>query len=243
MFRGLCGENTLKNVILMTNMWGRVTPQQGAEREQQLKDDYFKAAIEKGAQLCRHDGTLESAQAILRMVLKNQPAVLKIQRELIKEHKDIERTGAGKELSKEICRAVVKYQKGIRELEEDAQRAIEDDDEETREELEEEKRRLQEEMTELRKALREMKSTFEEARREMEERINAKFEERLRQIREEYKAEIRRYEERVRELEQEGRENTSEITFLKVTIERLRGMANEARTRVNEAWKRSCIIM
>ena len=38
MFRELCGEKTLKNVILMTNMWGRVTPQQGAAREQQLKD-------------------------------------------------------------------------------------------------------------------------------------------------------------------------------------------------------------
>ena len=65
MLRELCGEKTLKNVILMKNMWGRVTPQQGADREQQLKDKYFKAAIEKGAQLCRYTKTPESAQVIL----------------------------------------------------------------------------------------------------------------------------------------------------------------------------------
>ena len=65
MLRELCGEKTLKNVILMTNMWGRVTPQQGADREQQLKDKYFKAAIEKGAQLCRYTNTPQSAQVIL----------------------------------------------------------------------------------------------------------------------------------------------------------------------------------
>jgi hypothetical protein len=29
MFRELCGDKTLKNVILMTNMWGRVTRQVG----------------------------------------------------------------------------------------------------------------------------------------------------------------------------------------------------------------------
>jgi len=53
MFRELCGEKTLENVILMTNVWGRVTPQDGLDREQQLRDEYFLAAIAKGA---RGDG-------------------------------------------------------------------------------------------------------------------------------------------------------------------------------------------
>ena len=180
MFRKLCGEKTLKNVVLMTNMWGRVTPQQGADREQQLKDDYFKAAIEKGAQLCRHTNTLESARAVLRMILKNEPAVLEIQRELIDEHKDIEQTIAGEELNREICMAAVRYGSDIRGLEEEMKRAVEEGDEESREELGEEKRRLQRELEELQKVVKEMKSTFEEAQSEMKER--------LRRMEEEYEA-------------------------------------------------------
>ena len=243
MFRKLCGEKTLKNVIIMTNMWGRVTLQEGEDREQQLKDEYFKAAIEKGAQLCRHDDTPESARAILGMVLENTPAVLEIQRELVEEHKGIEQTGAGKELNREIRMALVRYQKDIEELEEGVQEAMEDDDEETQEELEEEKKRLREEMRELRKVMKEMKSTFEEARREMEERISARFEERLRRLQEGYEAEIRKYEEKVKELEREGRANKSEITSLKMTMAELRKKANGARERANEFRRGWCIIM
>ena len=47
MFRELCGGKMLKNVILMTNMWGEVTPQKEADQEQQLRDKYFKAASKR----------------------------------------------------------------------------------------------------------------------------------------------------------------------------------------------------
>ena len=235
MFRELCGEKTLKNVILMTNMWGRVTPQQGADREQQLRDKYFKAAIEKGAQLCRHTNTPESAQEILRKILRNEPLVLKIQHELIDEHKDIGQTGAGEELNREICAVVARYQRKIGELEEDMHEATEEKDEESRDELEEEKRRMQEEIEKLRKDSAEMKSGFEKARREMEERIKAGFEARLRRIQEAYEADIRRYEQKVKELERDGQKNAPEITYLKKVMAELRKKMNEA--------KRRCIIM
>ena len=234
MFRELCGEKTLKNVIIMTNMWGRVTPQQGADREQQLKDNYFKAAIEKGGRLCRHNNTPKSARTILRMILENQPAVLKIQRELIDERKDIGQTGAGKELDREINEVVEKYEGEIKELEENMRKAMEAKDEESREELEGEKKRLQGEMEKLQKDSAEMKSAFEEARREMEERISTRFEEQVRRLREEYEAEIRKYEAKVKELERDGHENASQITSLKMTMAELRKKANEAR---------KCIIM
>ena len=202
MFRELCGEKTLKNVALMTNMWGRVTPEQGADRERQLRDKHFKAAIDKGAQLCRFTNTPESARAILRKVLKNRPAVLEIQRELIDEHKDIGQTRAGEELSRDIHGMIARYQGDIKELEEGMRMA---EDEEYWEEMEGEKRRLEEQMKELRKDLEDMRSKFEEARREMEERITVKFEKRLRLMEEEHEEEIRRYEDRIKTLEREAR--------------------------------------
>jgi len=234
MFRQLCGGKTLQNVTIMTNMWGRVTPQLGADREQQLRDKYFKAAIEKGAQLCRHTNTPESAQAILRKILKNTPLGLKIQHEMIREGKDIGQTGAGAELNREICTVVARYQRGIRELEEEMQEATEGNDKEFLDELREERRRMQEEMEKLRKDLAEMKSKFEEARREMEERINARSKAQMKGIREAYKAQIREYEEKIKELERDGRGNTSQANFIK-------RMLAELRKKVNEVMR--CIIM
>ena len=191
MFRGLCGEKMLKNVILMTNMWGEVAPQKGADQEQQLRDKYFKAAIEKGAQLCRHSNTPESAQAIPRRILKNEPLVLKIQHELIDQGKDIRRTGAGAELNREIREVVEKYQREIRDLEERVRQAIEERDEESWKELE--KRGIQDEMEKLRRDSAKMESKLEKARREMEERIKARFEARMGRTQEVSKAEIRKY--------------------------------------------------
>jgi chromosome segregation ATPase len=229
MFRELCGEKTLKNVILMTNMWGRVVPQQGAAREQQLKDEHFKAAVDKGARICRHNNTPESARAILRKILENQPAVLKIQHELINERKEIGETGAGAELNRELQELAEKHRREMRELEENMLKAMEEKDEESREELEEEKRRVVEKMDRLQQDSAEMQSKFEQARREMEERINARFEAQVLRIQEGYEAEIRKYENRVKELERGGHENASQIDSLREAMSELRKRANNVR--------------
>lgn len=175
MLRSLCGEATLKNVAIVTNMWEQITPEQGALREKELGHNFFRAAIEKGARLCRHYDTPESAQAVLREILKNQPAVLKIQSELIDEGKQIGQTGAGEELKQEIRDAVKRYENVTRELEEEICEAKKEKDEEARRELEEEKRKMQEVIEKLWKESAEMDLRFEEARREMEERIKGRF--------------------------------------------------------------------
>lgn len=167
MFRQLCGEKTLKNVIIMTNMWGRVTPQQGAAREQQLRESYFKEAIKKGAQMCRHTNTPESAREILRKILCNKPVVLQIQHELVDLHKDIGQTGAGAELNREIWELVQKHQREMRELKENMWKAMKERDEEYRQELEEEKRKADEEMWKLRRDWTEMQGTLEDLRKEL----------------------------------------------------------------------------
>lgn len=170
----------------------------------------------------RHTNTPESAQAILREILKNKPAVLKIQRELIDEGKDIGKTGAGAVLNQEIRELVGKHQKEVKELEWNMRKAIEEKDEESREELEEEKKKVEESMEKLQKDSAEMQSKFEQAQREMGERINVGVEGRLVRIREAYEAKIWKYQERVRELENDGPENAEEIEFLKKVIEYLR---------------------
>ena len=149
MFRELCGEEAMKNVILMTNMWGRVTPEKGAAREQQLKAKYFKEAIGKGAKMYRHENTPESAQEILRKILHNEPVVLKIQREMVDEGKEIGQTGAGAELNRDISQLVGTHEEEIKGLEEGMRKVMKEKDEESRREFEEEMRKSRQEIAKL----------------------------------------------------------------------------------------------
>jgi tellurite resistance protein len=224
MFMELCGEEALKNVILVTNMWGEVAPERGEAREQQLKDEHFKVAIENGARLRRHVNMPESAQEILREILRNPPVTLKIQRELVDENKGIGQTGAGAELRKEIREAEEKWQRKIGELEESLRRATEDNDEQSRKELEEEKREAERELEKLRKDSTEMRHNFARAELKVEARLNAnaEFREQVKEMREMYEAMIQSYEHRVSELQWELREARSEVRRSARMIEHFR---------------------
>jgi hypothetical protein len=148
MFRNLCGERALKNIVIVTNMWGEVDPQVGEEREAELmeEDIFFKPVLDGGGEMARHENTLSSAESIIRLILNNRPLPLQIQRELFDEHKDILETSAGEELNRELNSQIRKHQEEIRVLAEEMEQAMKDEDEETRNELEIEAKKIQEEV-------------------------------------------------------------------------------------------------
>jgi len=119
MFRKLCGDDTLKNVVIVTNMWGEVGQAKGEMREAELKNKFFKPALDKGAQMLRHDNTVESAHNILRHIIQNHPLPLKIQRELVDEKKDIGQTDAAQEVESQIQELVQRHQAEIKTLQEE----------------------------------------------------------------------------------------------------------------------------
>lgn len=188
MFRELCGDKTLKNVVLVTNMWGEVSLEVGESREDELSSNFFKPVIEKDAQMARHHNTAESAHDIIRMIMKNRPVVLQIQRELVDEHKDIIDTAAGEAINKELNEQIRKHKVELKEIQEEMKQALEEKDEETRQELEAETKKLQEQMDKIKQDSAGMASKYagEKARmeakmREMEfegrmERRQAEFE-------------------------------------------------------------------
>ena len=104
MFRKLCGDDTLKNVVIVTNMWGNVALDIGEKREEQLRTDevLFKPVLDKGAIMLRHHNTEQSAQDILRHLIRNHPEVLQIQREIVDDKKDITETQACEMLDKDL---------------------------------------------------------------------------------------------------------------------------------------------
>ncbi|KAF8896190.1 hypothetical protein BD779DRAFT_1494454 [Infundibulicybe gibba] len=150
MFRELCGEGTLKNVVILTNMWGEVGKEELATR-----DIFFKPVLDKGAQLLRHTRTIESAQNILRYLINNHPLSLKIQREL---------TAAGSELNRELMEQAKKHQ--------EMKEAIRTKDEETRKELEIERQKLQTEMSRVQDQSQKLASDYNEEKAKLEKRLN-----------------------------------------------------------------------
>ncbi|KAF9465618.1 P-loop containing nucleoside triphosphate hydrolase protein, partial [Collybia nuda] len=104
MFRSLCGDSTLKNVVIVTNMWGEVSREIGEARERELAEDglFFKSVLDKQGRMVRHDNTIASAQSIIELFSKNEPKALQIQTDIIDEGKDISQTVAAQILNQEL---------------------------------------------------------------------------------------------------------------------------------------------
>lgn len=99
-FRKLCGDDTLKNVVIVTTMWSQVDLETGRKRERELSTNemFFKPALENGAHMVRHDNTIESGRRVLRQILDSAPKPLTIQREIVQERKAFVETDVGKDL-------------------------------------------------------------------------------------------------------------------------------------------------
>ena len=150
MFRELCGDTTLKNVVLVTNMWGEVSRDVGEARANELANNFFKPALDKGAQMVHHSDTAQSAHDVILRIMGNHPLVLQIQRELVDEHKDILDTAAGEAVNRELNEQIRRHQAELKVVREEMMQASKRD-EETRRELEEETRKLQKQIEKIKK--------------------------------------------------------------------------------------------
>lgn len=151
MFRKLCGDETLKNVVIVTNMWGEVALEKGMAREHELRTDdlLFKPVLDKGAEMLRHENTLSSAQAILMHLINNNPMTLRIQKELVDEGKDITQTDAGVELDRELAALMEKHKREMADIQEQMAEAIAEKDMETKKELEQVRQELENNMRQI----------------------------------------------------------------------------------------------
>ena len=168
LFRKLCGESTLKNVVLVTNMWG-VDPQDISEaREEELSSNFFKPALERGAQMARHYNTPQSAHDIIRRIMGNRPVVLQIQRELVDEGKDIIGTAAGESINAELKELIRRQQAELEGVRDEMMQALKKKDEERRRELDEERSKLQELMDKVTKDSESMAANYAAEKERME---------------------------------------------------------------------------
>lgn len=170
MFRKLCGDDTLKNVIIVTNMWGEVNHRLAEARETELKRDelFFKPALDKGAQMARHMNTVPSAQAILRLVLNNHPLPLQIQVQLVDECKDITQTSAAEELNRDLNAQILKYQEEVRALKDEIQQVIREKDEQMRKELEVDREETRKAIARVEREIQQLGPNYKKEREKLE---------------------------------------------------------------------------
>ena len=210
MLREICGDPTLKNIIIVTNMWGVVSSDVGETREQELVRPFFKPALDQGAQLARHYNTTKSAHDIVRCVMKNQPIALQIQRELVDEGKGLADTAAGRVVNEELDEMIRCHQAELKLIREEMLRALKENDEATRRELQEEMRKIYEDVNKMRMDSEGMAADYDEEKWRMEEAVR-RMQEETRQERDRAEAECRK---RIDDLNQRLQHGTSLAALL-----------------------------
>ena len=84
-FKMLCGEDALKNILIVTTWWDDVPVKDRAamgRREEELmktKGEFFEPFIAAGGRFLRHDNTFRSACRIMDQLLDNDPITLQNQ--------------------------------------------------------------------------------------------------------------------------------------------------------------------
>ena len=113
MFQNLCGNEALKNVILVTTMWDEVEEEEGKDRETELstKPEYWKTMLDLGCRTSRFYNNTESARDIISKFQDARCTVL-LQREMVDLRLELAETSAGRTLFSWL----VEFIKKIKEL-------------------------------------------------------------------------------------------------------------------------------
>lgn len=206
MFRELCGDQGLTNVVLTSTFWDTVSRDNGERRQRELETSmhFWSRMISKGCRTARLDGQRSSCLRVLEDISRNNgKVVMQIQQEVVDEGKAIRDTAAAREtflrLQREMQEKAEREAEALRQEEQRRLQAIEDSNRR-------ERQRVAAELERQRKAEAERRRREEQEYREEQERIRKEEEaERARETAEQQRI-IREREERLRQLQREKRE-------------------------------------
>lgn len=158
MFKDLCGESPLKNVLLVTNRWEKARHcgdfDKAVAKENELRDSpkFWQPLIQRGSRMVRWDGrdAHEAARDILRMFVHATPEVLQIQKELVEQHKNLVDTTAGTTVNEEAIRMEKEYQGELNKIRKELEDAALQRDEEVKEALEISKKDYEQKLSKIR---------------------------------------------------------------------------------------------
>ncbi|KAL7270429.1 hypothetical protein RUND412_006868 [Rhizina undulata] len=170
MFRTLCGENNMKNVVLATSMWGNVSEREGLQREKELTSTgkFWGGMIAMGARYFRWNETKESATEIASQIVHMAPIVLLLQEELKKNH-SLAQTSAGKEVQSSLEKEMIRREEDRKLFLEQMQEAARTQNAAM---MEESRKLYEEQIAAMRKANEDLMKLSRDQAESMQQRIN-----------------------------------------------------------------------
>lgn len=117
MFKRLCGDRNMANVVLLTTMWDQLKDEGiGLRRDQQLREEFWDVMESKGSYIRRFDGSRAMAEAITCRLMRQRNIVLDIQRELVDQGKRLGETTAGQLIAPRLENRIGESAEGIQDL-------------------------------------------------------------------------------------------------------------------------------
>ena len=116
LLENLCGERAMRNIVLVTTMWGEVKEDKGTQRERELHGEYWRPMLDKRTKAMRFQDTTESAWTIADSILGTDPSHLDLQKDLVDGQKSLSETRAGILLRKPPKKRLGRLAKNIRGL-------------------------------------------------------------------------------------------------------------------------------
>ncbi|KPM39242.1 hypothetical protein AK830_g7311 [Neonectria ditissima] len=117
-FKRICGQTALSNVLLTTTRWNEIDEQTGASRERQLRSDFWAYMVGRGSNMSRFHGDHTSAVALISQLIAKEPIVLRIQHQMINEGKKLHETDAGSYVDETLGEVRNQYLQELQSLEE-----------------------------------------------------------------------------------------------------------------------------
>ncbi|GAB1527492.1 hypothetical protein RhiTH_010667 [Rhizoctonia solani] len=165
LLRSLCGSKNLANVVIVTNMWSDPPTEDEILREQQLRSNFFKSALEDGAQLLRREHLGQtSAHEVLKTLLPKAAMHPQLPVEL-SEGIPLQDTEAGRIVRAEIEAKLSKQDEELQELRDEIRAMVVDRNLKAERELDEYRGRKEREMSLLREQLASLTLEIEEGRK------------------------------------------------------------------------------
>jgi DNA repair exonuclease SbcCD ATPase subunit len=199
MFRNLCGDDAFQNVTLVTTFWDEMNDTaKGERREKQLVEErkWWGYMASKGSRIRRFMNTRQTAIDIVTELAGLPCVTLQVQKEMVDEGLDVNKTTAAEALNKELAELAAKHSEELKRLQKDMERAIKDHDEELQQTI----RDMQQEKRALIRRLENEQEALQADRREEIRQLEQKFNDHLHRLereRKEREAEIDDLESRL----------------------------------------------
>ena len=117
-FKTICGDGVLSNVILLTTMWDELRDKSvGYGRERELRKRFWNTMESKGSIIRSFDGSRAMAEGFVCRLMRKENIVLSIQKELVDEGKRLEETRVGRLLIPRLEQGIDETVTKIDELE------------------------------------------------------------------------------------------------------------------------------